>query len=83
MMGRPWHLALAGRRLGEKACWRGVIAGFGRLDQTKNAPDGNTREREVADSGTRGPTRSGADLDGSRQARTMNRWATIVMPGHR
>jgi hypothetical protein len=83
MTGRPWRLSRSGRRLGEKACWRGVIEGLGRLDKTKSAPDGNTRERGVADRGRRGPTSSGADLDGSRQARSMNRWATIVMPGPR
>lgn len=44
MIGRPWPLSLSGRRLGEKACWRGVIEGLGRLDKTKSAPDGNTRE---------------------------------------
>jgi hypothetical protein len=79
----PWRLSRAGRRLGENACWRGVIAGLGRLDQTTSAPDGNTREMGWDDSGPRGPTSAGADLDCARQARSMNRWETIVMPGHR
>jgi hypothetical protein len=83
MIGRPRCLSLSGRRLGEKACWRGVIEGLGRLDKTKSAPDGNTRELGLADRGTQGPTSSGADLDGSRQARTVNGWETIVMHGHR
>jgi hypothetical protein len=83
MIGRPWRLSLAGRRLGEQACGRGVIAGLGRLDKTKSAADGHTRERGVADRGRRGPTSAGADLDGSRQARPMHRWETIVLPGHR
>jgi hypothetical protein len=83
MSGRPWRLSRSGRRLGEKACWRGVIEGLGRLDKTKSAPDGNTREMGLAGRDPRGPTSSGADLDGSRQARTMNRWETIIMPGPR
>lgn len=83
MIGRPWRLSLSGRRLGEKACWRGVMKGLGRLAKTKSAPDANTREMGLSDTGPRGPISSGADLDGSRQARTMNRWETIVMPGHR
>jgi hypothetical protein len=83
MVGRLGRLAPSGRRLGEKACGRGVIAGLGRLDKTKSAPNGNTRERGLADKGRRGPTSAGADLDGSRQARTMRRWEAIVMPGYR
>ncbi len=83
MIGLPWRLSRAGRRHGEKAGWRGVVEGLGRWDTTKGAPDGNTGEMGWADSDTRAPTSAGADPNGSRQARTMNRWETIVMPGHR
>jgi hypothetical protein len=83
MIGRPWRLAHAGRRFGEQACGRGVIEGFGRLDKTTSAPDGHTPERGLADRGRRDPASVGANLDGSRQARSVPRWETIVMPGHR
>jgi hypothetical protein len=83
MIGRPWRLSRSGRRLGEKACWRGGIEDLSWLDKTKSAPDGNTREMGLADRNTRGPTSSGTNLDGSHQARSMNRGETIVMPGHR
>jgi hypothetical protein len=42
-----------------------MIEGFGRLGKTKSAPDGNARQRGLADRSTRGPASSGADLDGS------------------
>jgi hypothetical protein len=61
----------------------GIIEGLSRLGKTKSAPDGNAREMGLADRGTRGPASSGADLDGSRQARPVNRWETIVRHGHR
>jgi hypothetical protein len=51
----------------------GIIEGFGRLGKTKSAPDGNAPEMGWADRGMRGPASSGADLDGSRQARPVNR----------
>jgi hypothetical protein len=60
-----------------------MIEGFGRLGKTKSAPDGNARQRGLADRSTRGPASSGADLDGSSQARTVNRWETIARHEHR
>jgi hypothetical protein len=52
------------------------------LGKTKSAPDSNAREMGLADRGTRGPASSGADLDGSHQASTVNRWEMIVMHRH-
>jgi hypothetical protein len=48
MIGRPWRLARSGRRLGEKAWWRGVIEGLGRLDKTRPHPgEGMGRQRSA------------------------------------